>query len=103
MNLSLFRDRSKLTLSLSPSLLSMCVETISLQTSISDEIENFHALPGPQGPDGPQGPMGMPGPRGPLGRPGPRGFRGPQGAPGYGPRGEPGPPGKDVACKGCSG
>jgi hypothetical protein len=31
---------------------------VTQESSLMDQIANFHALPGPMGPDGPQGPMG---------------------------------------------
>ena len=56
-----------------------------------EDIGNFTAITGPQGPKGDQGdigPQGEPGPRGPQGVQGPRGLQGITGA--QGPKGEPG-------------
>ena len=56
-----------------------------------EDIGNFTAITGPQGPKGEQGdigPQGEPGPRGPQGVQGPRGLQGITGA--QGPKGDPG-------------
>ena len=56
-----------------------------------EDIGNFTAITGPQGPKGDQGdigPQGEPGPRGPQGVQGPRGLQGITGA--QGPKGDPG-------------